>query len=208
MKSSPASLLLLAILLQAPSALAAEPSVWTRLKSCDPAVSLEAATVILNDPATLKDPGKMFSPAYYLFIHGREQEAVFWFYAAQLRFRIQAVIKGGDHAQILAIMLGTVGPPIMNHAYQDIDRLGRTFDEVLAWDRATPDPARGKVGFGEVEAKIDAVYSALADHRARLEADREALERSARAEAPALRARYAQIQKPCLEERATAGAGQ
>jgi hypothetical protein len=208
MKFLPPCLLLLTLLLQAPSTLAAKPSVWTRLKSCDPAVSLEAAAAILNDQATLKDPGKMFSPAYYLFIHGREQEAVFWFYAAQLRFRIQAVIKGGDHAQILSIMLGTVGPPIMNHAYQDIERLGRTFDEVLAWDRATPDPARAKVGSGEVEAKIDAVYSALADHRARLAADREALERTAREEAPALRARYAQIQKPCLEERATAGAGQ
>lgn len=208
MKSLSACLLLLALLLQAPSALAADPAVWTSLKSCDPAVSLEAATAILTDPDTLKDPGKMFSPAYFLFIHGREQEAVFWFYAAQLRFRIQAAIKGGDHAQILAIMLGTVGPPIMNHAYQDIDRLGRTFDEVLAWDRATPDPARAKVGSGEVEAKIDAIYSALADHRAKLVADREALERTARAEAPALRARYAQIQKPCLEVPVTAGAGQ
>lgn len=122
----------------------------------------------------------MFSPAYFLLLHGRKDEAVFWFYAAQLRFRYQAAIKGGDYGQVLSVMLMTVGPSINNYAFQDTIKLSNTLDRVLEWDIATPNPLRQLARSPEMEARLKNVYSGMADLKAKLVAEKSALESAAR----------------------------
>jgi hypothetical protein len=113
-----------------------------RLKSCDPHIALAAAKEILGDPKTLKEPLEMLSPAFILFQNGEKDEAVFWFYAAQLRVRYQLAFEKGNRGQLLSIMLMTIGPPINNYAFQDVRKLDRIIDRVLEWDKITPNPFR------------------------------------------------------------------
>lgn len=183
--------LLASLLIQASVALAGnDPPTIDLLKSCDPHIALVAAKEILDSPEALNDPFKMFSPAYVLFQNGNQDEAVFWFYAAQLRARYLAEIKGGDHSQVLSIMLITIGPPINNYAFQDTTKLGHTLDQVLAWDKHTPNPWRQKDVTGEIEIKIDKIYSGFAELKDRLTADKGDLEKKAKLAAPEIQATY------------------
>lgn len=171
-----------------------------RLKSCDPKVSLAAADEILNDPKALTEPALMFSPAYFLMVHGRKDESVFWFYAAQLRFRYQAAIKQGDYGQVLSVMLMTVGPSINNYAFLDTAKLSNTIDRVLEWDRVTPNPLRQSVKSEEVAARIGKVYSGIDDLKAKLVAEKDALENSARLASPQIQFMNQATARGCKSE--------
>lgn len=171
-----------------------------RLKSCDPKVSLAAADEILNDPKTLTEPALMFSPAYFLLVHGRKDESVFWFYAAQLRFRYQAAIKQGDYGQVLSVMLMTVGPSINNYAFQDTAKLSNIIDRVLEWDRTTPNPLRQLVKSEEVATRVGKVYSGMNDLKVKLVAEKDALENSARLAAPQVQLMNQATARECKRE--------
>ena len=98
------------------------------MESCDPRIAVAAAEVFINNPDMLKEPLELFKPAFVLFLNGKKDDAVFWFYAAQLRVRYQLVFEKGDRGQLLSIMMMTVGAPINNYAFQDISNLNRILD--------------------------------------------------------------------------------
>ena len=125
----------------------------------------------------------MFMPALVLFQHGEKDEAVFWFYAAQLRARYQLAFREGD-GQLLQVMLMIAGPPINNHAFQDARELNRVIDRVLEWDKATPNPLREKRRTGDIEGDLEKVYSGLRDMKAKLLAEKDDIEQKARDTAP------------------------
>lgn len=169
-----------------------------RLKSCDPSVAQLAANEILNDPKTLHEPLEMFSPALILFQNGQKDEAVFWFYAAQLRVRYQLAFQKGDRGQLLQIMLMTAGPPINNYAFHDAAKLDRQLIRVLEWDRATSNPLRERAHTEDIEAQIEKVYSGFRDLRAKLMAEKDDIEQKAKAAAPQIEQMSAQMRsRPC-----------
>jgi hypothetical protein len=163
-----------------------------RLKSCDSRIALAAAKEILSGPNTLREPLEMFSPAFVLFQNDEKDEAVFWFYAAQLRVRYQLVFEKGDRGQLLSVMLMTVGQPINNYAFQDVRRLDRTIERVLEWDRITPNPFRDRSRSSEIEANLEKVYSGIRDLKLKLVAEKDDLEQKARAAAPQIEQSSAQ----------------
>lgn len=116
-----------------------------RLNSCDSNVAVAAAEEIINDPNSLNEPLELFSPSFVLFTHGKKDEAVFWFYAAQLRARYQIAINNGDRGQLLAVMLMTVGPAINNYEFQNVPNFIQVLDRVLDWDKRTPNPFMEKI---------------------------------------------------------------
>jgi hypothetical protein len=91
-------------------------------------------------------PAAMFILAKRLFDAGRRDEAVFWFYEGQLRWRSlirnanpsgQPMFNGEqDHFDVL---FSDVGPDINHYAFGDIPALRHTIDSVLDWDAAHPD---------------------------------------------------------------------
>jgi hypothetical protein len=129
-----------------------------RSMSCDPSTALTAAREILSSSKSLNEPLEWFTPALTLFQHGQRDEALFWFYAAQLRTRYQLVFERGDRPQLLSVMLMTVGGPINNYGFQDPPRLLSTFDRVLAWDRTTPNPWRDRAQTAEQQAQVMKIY--------------------------------------------------
>jgi len=88
-------------------------------------------------------PARMFEDAARFWANGEPDEAVFWLYAAQLRFRSHlAADAGGDPSGAPALfdaLMESVGRPINEYAFGDIPALQRTIDAVLAWDEANRD---------------------------------------------------------------------
>ena len=124
------------------------------MKSCDPAIAIAAAKEVIADKDQVKEPLMLFAPSMVLYQHGARDEAVFWFYAAQLRTRYQLVFEQGDRGQLLMVMM-MVAPGINNYAFQDVARFNRTLDQVLEWDRKTPNPYREREQTPEEREKVE-----------------------------------------------------
>lgn len=115
-------------------------------------------------PAATAHPAEMMQYAAEVFPQDRE-EGVFWFYLGQLRYRAflsanPDLEPSGDPAAFSALM-ATLGPPINEWAFGDIDGLAATIDRVLAFDAAHPDPALPS-------AVVEATRAGLAQMRAQV----------------------------------------
>ena len=69
---------------------------------------------------------------------GRKDEAVFFFYLGQLRFRARLLANpNGDPTGgrvLFDALMSAMGPPINQYAFGDIPALLATIDRVIAWD--------------------------------------------------------------------------
>lgn len=163
-----------------------------RMKSCDPKIAITAAEEVINKKSSLKEPLSLFSPAAVLFQQGKKDDAVFWFYAAQLRTRYQLAFENGDRGQLLMIMMMTVGAPINNYAFQDVSNLNRILDKVLEWDKRTPNPFMERAKTEVIDKQIEQIYSGLRDLKTKLTKDKIELETTARKAAPGIEQAYSQ----------------
>ncbi len=91
-----------------------------------------------------KHPVTFYVLATRLFEAGQKDEAVFWFYAGQIRYR--AYLKhnprldpSGDPA-LFASLSEVIGRPINEYAFGDVPSLAAAIDHALAWDAAHADP--------------------------------------------------------------------
>ena len=87
-------------------------------------------------------PSTYYILAQKLFETGKKDDAVFWFYAGQLRYRFYLMANpklepSGDPA-LFASLSEVVGRPINEYAFGDLKALPATLDKVLAWDEKTP----------------------------------------------------------------------
>lgn len=87
-------------------------------------------------------PAALYILAQRLFESGRKDEAVFWFYVGQLRYRFyfQANPKidpTGDPA-LFSSLSEVIGRPINRYAFQDRPKLVSTLKRVGEWDERNP----------------------------------------------------------------------
>lgn len=165
-----------------------------RLQSCDRVVALQAARESLRDPASLREPLSMFEPARVLFVYGEKEDALFWFYAAQLRASYQLVFEQGDRGQLLQTMLMTVGADINNYGFTDVSRLRSTLDRVLAWDKATENSLRARPQTAQQREQVAQIYSGLSDLQKKLLAEGPKLQEQAKRSEPGMQTMLAQQQ--------------
>jgi hypothetical protein len=88
-----------------------------------------------------RHPAAYYVLAGKLFGAGSRDEAVFWFYAGQLRYRFHLAANpslppSGDPA-LFASLSDVLGTPINEYAFGDLSQLTATIDKVLAWDERT-----------------------------------------------------------------------
>ncbi len=88
---------------------------------------------------------------------GRSDEAVFWFYLGQLRWRFELAARpdpdpsGGP--ALFASMMDVMGGPVNQYAFGDIPKLVATLDAVLAWDAAHPNGFTSKTRYAAAYAR-------------------------------------------------------
>jgi hypothetical protein len=107
-----------------------------------------------------RHPAAFYILAGKLFAAGERDEAVFWFYAGQLRYRFHLAAHpdlppDGDPA-LLASFSEVIGRPINEYAFGDLAALTGTIDKVLAWDERTDNGFTSKTGQGAALKEIRA----------------------------------------------------
>src|SRR4030095_8460235 len=103
-------------------------------------------------------PAAYYVLASKLFEGGKKEEAVFWFYAGQLRYRFYLKAKpglnpSGDPA-LFSSFSETLGRPLNEYAFGDIPRLAKTMEEVLKWDETHPNGFTSKTAHPQDYAEI------------------------------------------------------
>jgi hypothetical protein len=114
---------------------AQDPKLDERLNSKDPAV-VRAAVGDAIAGADRGEPLSLMLAAARQFELGDADQAVFWFYAGQLRARYSPTLAG-DKSQLVTISTMTLGEAINAHAMKDIVRMLETLAKVMRWDEKT-----------------------------------------------------------------------
>ncbi len=106
--------------------------------SVDPqSVALDELIRIVPD----QHPSFYYILAQRLFAANRRDEAVFWFYAGQLRYRTRLAchpeLAPDTEPALFGSLSETVGRPINEYGFGDLPALIATMERVLAWDSET-----------------------------------------------------------------------
>jgi len=122
-------------------------------------------------------PSEVMLRAAPLIQAGKNDEATFWFYAGQLRWRSELNANpdqdptGGP--ALFSSLLETLGPAVNGWAFGDIPGLQRTIDAVLVWDERYPDASlnvavheRMRAGLKELRDQIGREAEAIRTERA------------------------------------------
>jgi hypothetical protein len=129
-----------------------------------------------------KHPAEYYLLAKALFGSGKKDEAVFWFYAGQLRFRYHLVANpkldpSGDPA-LLGSLSEVVGRPINEYAFGNVPKLAQIIDSVLAWDEATENGFTPKSAapreYQEIRSGLDRMKGQILAKQDQIKAQRKA----------------------------------
>lgn len=87
-------------------------------------------------------PATLYVLAKQLFERGRKDDAVFWFYVGQLRYRFYLAVNphlepSGDPA-LFSALSEVVGRPLNEYAFRDRVKLVATLRRVEEWDERNP----------------------------------------------------------------------
>lgn len=98
----------------------------------------KAIELFLEDVSSYSPP-VIYAASNALFMAGRKDEAGFWFYAGQVRARFDANRCADKSAsQAVSALNQSFGLPINKYMFEDIDKLGKTVERAVSWDRSTP----------------------------------------------------------------------
>lgn len=101
------------------------------LNGKDKKLKQQAVDSILKNP-NFYNPPVIYALSRELFNQDNKDDAMYWFYVAQLRARYDANLCMDNSAkQAVSILNGEYGPEINNYAFQDIDKLEKTVTKVV-----------------------------------------------------------------------------
>ena len=91
----------------------------------------QAIDSVLNNP-NYYNPPVIYALSKELFNQNEKDEAMYWFYVAQLRARYDANLCMDKSAkQAVSVLNNEYGPEINKYAFQDIDKLEKTVNKVV-----------------------------------------------------------------------------
>lgn len=105
------------------------------LKGSNTQLKQQTVDSILNNPH-FYNPTVLYVLSRELFNQEKKDDAMFWFYVAQLRARYDANLCLENSAkQIVAVLNGEYGPVINEYAFKDLNKLEKTVNKVVAFVR-------------------------------------------------------------------------
>ena len=108
------------------------------LGSPDAATRQRAIAQVQEAPQRYAPP-VLYALSHVLLQQGQSEQAMFWFYAGQLRGRYDANRCADASArQAIGVLNERYGGPINQYAFRHLPQLEKTVQEVIAWDRRTP----------------------------------------------------------------------
>lgn len=118
----------------------------------------EMSTRELKQQATSIHPAGLYLLAIRLFKEGKKDDAVFWYYVGQLRFRFHLMAhpkldKSGDPALFSSLQY-VVGRPINEYAGGDPDFWVRSIRKARDWDEKNPNGFTSKKKYSTEYAQV------------------------------------------------------
>ena len=112
-------------------------------------------------------PSIIYAYAGRLFSEGRKDDAVFWFYAGQLRYRVYLKANpklepSGDPA-LFASLNATLGKQLNEYAGGNIKEWVKAIDRALKWDADSENALTPKKTFAAIYAEIRAGLKKMRD---------------------------------------------
>lgn len=140
--------------LASPSALADTGTVTPRgeFAQIDTRLANEAIQILANESTEERqniiekikaNPENYAPPVFYvlsnvLFANGEKDEGAFWFYAGQLRARVDANLCADSSArQAVSVLNLNYGTPINQYTFQNMQKLEELVPKVVEWERKT-----------------------------------------------------------------------
>lgn len=123
-----------------------------------------SAQIIAN--ATDVHPATLYILAARLMREGRMEEAVRWFYIGQLRYRFHLAsdpATGANDQPLFSALSESVGRPINEYAFGDVDAAVSQIDAALAWDAEHPNNFTSKERYADELAEVRAGLQTLRD---------------------------------------------
>ncbi|MBS1144524.1 MAG: hypothetical protein H6R14_1930 [Proteobacteria bacterium] len=144
---------------------AVQPPIEERLKSCDPSIALAAADEFVGNPSNSHDEGQLFTVAKIYLENKRQDDAVFWYFAAKQRLIhfIAGDEKNRNYAMMLGWGSGILEPHIKIHALKDLNKLRNTTDRLIKWNDTTYDQYKkhDSVKAAKLEADLQQMFIKL-----------------------------------------------
>ena len=136
------------------------PMLWSSVATAQDPATMPLGTMMAEAPSL--PPVSLYRLAGRLFAAGRRDDAVVWFYIAQIRARFRLAVApnlapDGEPA-VYEALFETIGPQINGWAFGDIDRVAAHMQEALDWDSSHANAFTPKAGH---EAELDQVRSGL-----------------------------------------------
>lgn len=121
-------------------------------------------------------PAAFYEHAAEQWGSGLRDEALFWFYVGQLRYRFHLSVDPGEDPSgdpaLFSALQAQVGDPINRYGGSDIDNWVRVIDRVLQWDEANPN---GYTSKSDHHAEWTETRAGLRELRDELLAQRDAI---------------------------------
>lgn len=111
-------------------------------------------------------PAALYVLASKLMHVGRHDEAVRWFYIGQLRYRFHLATdppNAGDERILFSALSESVGRPVNEYAFGDVDAAAREIDAALAWDAAHANDFTSRSAFPQQFARTRDSLKGLRD---------------------------------------------
>ncbi|MET0249488.1 MAG: hypothetical protein ABW164_07145 [Sphingobium sp.] len=111
-------------------------------------------------------PASLYILASKLMHGGRFDEAVRWFYIGQLRYRFYLMTDPqnvADERILFSALSESVGRPINEYAFGNVDDAVREIDAALAWDADHPNYFTDKDAFPQQLVKVRDGLKAMRD---------------------------------------------
>lgn len=132
--------------------------------------SIAFAAALAAAPALAQNanhPAEDYKRAANLFRAGRQDDAVYWFFHGQYRYRAHliarpALPRDGDPA-LFASLSQSIGKPINEYAFGDIPRLLQTLDRVIAEAQSQDDAFTPKSEFAAAHQRTLAGLISMRD---------------------------------------------
>lgn len=146
------------------------------------ALALALPAPLLHAPPALAQPAEMhpaqlMTHAGELFGQGQRDDATFWFYLGQLRYRAYLSANPGldpsGEPAVFASLLDGLGPQINGWAFGDIPQLAATIDRVLAYDAQNHDPTLPAPVVAEIRTGLEEMRDTILAQEAEIRATRE-----------------------------------
>lgn len=124
----------------------------------------------IEDRIATKHPAAYFILAFKKFEEGKRDDATFWFYAGQIRYRAYLIsrsnLESSGDPTLFASLMQQIGRPINEYAFGDTEQLAKIVDRALEWDASNPDPLTPKSpGRDEVRENLLVLKSRLITER-------------------------------------------